>query len=216
MFYTVYKTTNQVNGKFYIGVHKTEDPNDSYIGSGKLLWRAIEKYGWANFKKEVLFSFDNPEEAFKKEEELVALALKDPLCYNLRSGGAGGFDFCNQTRTYASRFLSGQKGGSGLAKRIKEDSKFKKDSVEVGHKLQKLHRIWREKNPEKIAEVTKNATKAWTGCHHSLETKKVMSELKKGKSNGTCWVYNEQESIKISKEDLVSYLSRGWIQGRKM
>ena len=59
MFYTIYKTTNIINNKIYIGKHKTTDPNDDYIGSGKHLWRAITKYGRENFKKEVLFSFNN-------------------------------------------------------------------------------------------------------------------------------------------------------------
>jgi dissimilatory sulfite reductase (desulfoviridin) alpha/beta subunit len=71
MYYTVYKTTNQVNGKFYIGTHKTVDLNDDYIGSGKYLKYAIEKHGIENFKKEILFVFDNPEEMFAKETEIV-------------------------------------------------------------------------------------------------------------------------------------------------
>ena len=40
----IYKITYP-NGKIYIGVHKTEDMNDGYMGSGKVLKRAIEKYG---------------------------------------------------------------------------------------------------------------------------------------------------------------------------
>lgn len=43
--YTVYKTTNIINGKYYIGVHKTTNPNDSYLGSGKAIKEAIKKYG---------------------------------------------------------------------------------------------------------------------------------------------------------------------------
>ncbi len=52
--YVVYKTTNLVNSKFYIGVHKTENPEDDYLGSGKLIKRAIEKYGADSFHKEII------------------------------------------------------------------------------------------------------------------------------------------------------------------
>ena len=40
----VYKTTNKINNRFYIGVHSTDILNDGYFGSGKLLTQAIEKY----------------------------------------------------------------------------------------------------------------------------------------------------------------------------
>lgn len=48
----IYKTTNIINGKFYIGQDSKNDPN--YLGSGLLLNRAIEKYGIENFKKEMV------------------------------------------------------------------------------------------------------------------------------------------------------------------
>ena len=53
-FYIVYKITNQINGKFYIGVHATSDVNDGYMGSGKYLKRAQNKHGIENFTKEIL------------------------------------------------------------------------------------------------------------------------------------------------------------------
>ena len=97
MHYTVYKTTNLANGKIYIGSHVTEDVNDGYVGSGKLLLKAIEKYGLESFKKEVLHIFDNPNDMFLKEAELVSnefIQRKDT--YNIKEGGHGGWDYVNK------------------------------------------------------------------------------------------------------------------------
>lgn len=40
----IYKTTNLINGKIYIGQHYTS-ADDGYLGSGKILNLAIDKYG---------------------------------------------------------------------------------------------------------------------------------------------------------------------------
>ena len=37
MFYTIYKTTNKISDKVYIGKHQTKDLEDGYLGSGKML-----------------------------------------------------------------------------------------------------------------------------------------------------------------------------------
>lgn len=75
-FYTVYRTTNTTNGHYYIGVHKTKNPHDTYIGSGAALKAAVKKYGRSAFTKEVLFVFNTPEEAYNKERELVTESLE--------------------------------------------------------------------------------------------------------------------------------------------
>lgn len=87
--FIVYKLTNAINGKVYHGMHKTLDPNDGYMGSGRLLKLAIAKYGKSAFTKEILFQFDTRKEAADKERELVWIGTGS---YNLKQGGVGGWD----------------------------------------------------------------------------------------------------------------------------
>ena len=87
-YYYVYRTINLVNNKEYIGFHSTDNLDDGYMGSGKLLIRAIEKYGIENFHKDILKIFNNREEAEAYERELVNeeyVNRKDT--YNLSIGG---------------------------------------------------------------------------------------------------------------------------------
>lgn len=98
MFYIIYKTINLVNNKFYIGKHRqTIDPYqfDGYYGSGAQIINAVKKYGKDNFIRETLFVFENETECLLKEEETVAPHLGKPYCYNMRSGGVGGFEHIN-------------------------------------------------------------------------------------------------------------------------
>lgn len=69
------------------------------MGSGKLVKRAIKKYGIENFTKEILFVFDTKEEMDAKEKELVVISEQT---YNLVEGGHGGFGYINKNGLKAS------------------------------------------------------------------------------------------------------------------
>ena len=92
MYYFVYKTTNKVNNKFYIGCHTTENLNDGYLGSGKFLKKAIKKYGEENFTREIIKFFDNERDMYKYEHKIVnENFIKSKDNYNSALGGKGGF-----------------------------------------------------------------------------------------------------------------------------
>lgn len=209
MFYTIYKIINKIDGKIYIGKHQTKDLNDGYMGSGKLINAAISKYGVEQFKKEILFIFDNEDEMNAKEAELVTEEfVKENTNYNLCPGGRGGFGYLN------SQYWTSEK---------------RKESINNPDTLEKL-RISGYKSKKGIPhspEHKKNISNAMKGMHdmsgennlffgkvHSDETKKIMSDKKVGSLNpqyGSMWITNGKESKKIRKDQSVP---NGWYKGR--
>ena len=73
--FIIYQTTNLTNNKIYIGLHSTDNLDDGYLGSGVFLKQAIKKYGYQNFKKEILYIFDNKKDMIEKEKEIVSAQL---------------------------------------------------------------------------------------------------------------------------------------------
>ena len=154
--YYIYRITNKVNGKTYIGQHKYKDLNDSYMGSGTLLARAKKKYGIENFAKEILYNNIQYKET-ADDVERFAIAKERALGkaeYNIADGGGG---------------VSGYK-----------HSEANKDRMSESHKGKKLS----DETKRKLSEAKKGKTpwnKGKLGMKHSDESKKKMSEAKKGK-----------------------------------
>lgn len=121
-YFIIYKITNLLTNKFYVGAHITTNVNDKYFGSSKHLKKDIKILGKENFKKEILFTFDSKEKMLKKEAEIV----NKEFCfrtdtYNMMVGGiTGSFSFKgminvkdregNSLKVYIDdpRFLSGE------------------------------------------------------------------------------------------------------------
>ena len=93
--YKVYKHTNLINGKSYIGitsqkVYKRWHP-DHYI-SCKRFYAAIQEFGWQNFSHKVLYEVDTKEEANRLEKEMIIQykTTEAAFGYNISFGGIGG------------------------------------------------------------------------------------------------------------------------------
>lgn len=98
MFYYLYEIKNLINDKIYVGVHKTKNLNDGYMGSGSEILSEIKSIGESNFSKTILEFFDTSEQMYAREKEVVNNDfLSRPDVYNRRRGGLGGFDYINQS-----------------------------------------------------------------------------------------------------------------------
>jgi len=98
--YYIYKITNKINGKIYVGRHKTykNEPFNRYWGSGQLIKQAIKKYGKENFIKEILEECTKNNVADREVFWINKLGAHVDN-YNLTSGGPGG-DSTNGTIVY--------------------------------------------------------------------------------------------------------------------
>ena len=93
----IYKTTNLLNGKIYIGQHATENLNDGYLGSGVILQKAFDIYGRENFTREILKMVDGSKEDLNRAEEYYIKLYSDKvgwgMMYNVTKYAKGSSPF---------------------------------------------------------------------------------------------------------------------------
>lgn len=201
MHYTVYQITNQVNGKIYIGCHKTDDLNDSYMGSGTLIKRAIAKYGIDNFTKVTLAVFDSQEQMFEEEKMMISKMNPD---YNIHPGGNGGFQHVNSTGANNQN-----KDRDAIREKVSRKLKGRTCPEHVKQALRDSHQ---GRDPSMYA--------TFTGRSHSDEAKvkigRSNSQKQSGKLNsryGTQWITDGISSRVIDRGDPIP---DGWRPGRVM
>ena len=88
MYHYFYKIENLINGKYYYGIHSTNNLEDSYMGSGSSLNKDYRIYGKENFVKTIIKFFDSRKEASNYESEVVTQScVLDENSYNMKVGG---------------------------------------------------------------------------------------------------------------------------------
>ena len=226
-FYVIYQITNNLNGKIYIGKHKTNNLDDDYFGSGKFLKRAQKKYGLENFTKTILFYLQNEDEMNLLEKMVVTKEVCDrDDVYNINTGGDGGWNYVNLSSDF--RLGSEQRRESFHVAGGKASQKVAYDKFNMSltaHNIQQMtddqYDAWinsisaslkkfRENNPDAFS----NEKNPMFGKHHSDKTKQLLSENLSGENNGSYgkhWYKNPNSSE--CKMFFEGEQPEGWILG---
>jgi group I intron endonuclease len=171
-YYILYQTTNLVNQKIYVGKHVTKNLNDGYIGSGKLLKKAIGRYGIENFCRTILQECLSFEELNKAEAEVVTeefIARDDT--YNLTLGGNGGWYHVNSDDRTDNKFRG---------KKHSEEAKQKISAKLRGRSYPDRKRTLSDEGRRRLGAATKLRLQ---GKPRSEETKKKISETQRAKTH---------------------------------
>jgi hypothetical protein len=218
-FHIIYKTTCKVTGKWYIGMHSTDDLMDGYIGSGTYLWKSIKKHGKNEHVCEVLEYLPTRKALSEREEQIVSKeTIADPMCMNFRTGGTGNqpgrttFEATRKKRSVAmTQYWSDQEKRDAQSQRVKEWYKDETNRALVGEASRvqwadPIRRAAREASMKKASssdQYSKNLseaqTKRWSDPAQREQMSATMkdhwstSEAKAKKSEGGRKRYQRQD-----------------------
>lgn len=169
----IYLTTNNINGKKYIGLDTRNNPN--YYGSGTLITMALKKYGRKNFTKEILEQCQDIESLKKAEMYWIAYynAVDSPDFYNLTHGG----DIKVRTGWHHSAETIDKIRASNIGK-----NKGKRPSKETLKKMSNSHTgIRHTERTKQILSFKNRGNKSRLGMPHLQETKEKIGAAHRGK-----------------------------------
>lgn len=174
----IYKTTNLINGRQYIGKDSKNNPN--YLGSGAFLKRAIQKYGKENFKKEILEVCSSQQELTEREEYWLNYynAGNNPIFYNMHNHSYGApsgesnhmYGVCGEKHPLFGIPRSDETRKKLSVRQLGEKHHF------YGKNLSKEHR-------EKLSEAIRGEKCFWYGKKRSDSARIKMSESHRGEKN---------------------------------
>lgn len=243
MYGYIYETTCIPTGKKYIGMHKwsKDTIDESYIGSGTILQKAIKKYGRTNFTCKILEWCETRDKLSEREKEYISL-MKAPInkdYYNVNDGGFGGHsEFYVQPTSNAQ--LTALECGRHLpaSETLKKKlSAYRKNVVVSDRTKRKLRENQLGKRVITDGTINKYVTNqelksyldnGWSlGFSNDIRNKKAKTLCETSKNRGDSWKQNLSLAFKgrrwvnngvsqkqVKQEEVATYISNGYSLGR--
>jgi group I intron endonuclease len=197
----VYKITNKIDGKFYIGKGKIgakrwrDHLRDAKAGRGYYIHNAIRCHGLENFIYEVLKTFDVELDAYQFEKETIITTNACENGYNIQTGGTPSdleLERLRRSKSVESSWTSDRRKQQSESYKGEGNPFFgKSHSLEVLLKISEASKNMSNETRKKISEKL-------TGGKRTLETRKLMSESSSTKGKTLEEVYGKEyaESVK--------------------
>jgi len=194
-YHYIYKTTNLLNGRYYYGMHSTNNLDDNYLGSGTYLRRSIKKYGKENFNREIIEFCKTRRELKSRETEIVTLQeVANRNCYNAARGGMG--EHSKGPKFGYTHSDEARKKMSIAKQNMTDDTKQKLREINLGKVLSDKHR-------KKMSIAHLGIKNHFNGKFHSTETKDLISKnsigIKKPQKQVNCPHCNKVGGMSLMK-----------------
>jgi group I intron endonuclease len=189
----IYKTTNLINGKIYIGQDSKNDPK--YLGSGIFLKRAIKKHGYKNFKKEILEECNSKEELDERERYWIKRLDSQNVSvgYNIANGGQGGGIHTEETKKLIGSYHKGKtiskEQREKTSERMKNFNNYSQEFLDEqkkdknGENSPMYGETASEETKKKMSEAhKKNPIRYWKGKKRTRETVEKTVASRKNKT----------------------------------
>ena len=206
--YIIYKTTCKPTKKFYIGMHCTDDLNDGYLGSGKIIKRSIKKHGEAQHERSIIEACASFEELCQREKAIITEnILLDPLCMNLSFGGSGGWAYVNALTEVQTKRIEHMRTDEYRAKRSQEqtarwsDEKYRESFYQTVKSDE-----YKESRRVQMNEVYQDKA--------LIEKVRTAKLGEKNPAFGKKWVYKGTATTYAAKDEIEKFIADGWKLGR--
>lgn len=204
-YYYLYKIINNINNKFYYGVHTSDDlEKDKYAGSGIALYKAYHKYGIDNFTKYIIEFFESEDEMYAREREIVnADLINNKQCYNTCTGGKGG---------RKDTLIVKDKDGNTLVVSNKDERYLSGELVSIN--AGNTNPMYGKHHTNEYKQLMSNKIRQYCKENPRTRTQEAINKQRL-KMIGRKKIHLNNLEKNVYQEELQSYLDAGWILGSR-